>query len=252
MLPLRSVLCATDFSQFSVSAYRYGLLLAREYRAKLLLLHVSELWLHPSVDYAIPGKGFEESRRILIEQTENELRRFVRSAPYEGIELRSEVREGQAADAILTAGRLHQADMIVVGTHGRRGFDRVMLGSVAERVMRKASCPVLLVGQPSPQLGDQTRRAVGIRRLVFCTDFSENAQRAMDYALSLMDEFHAELTVVHVLEDVPNGTDVAAVAARARTELDRLVQAQAGTTRKIKTEVRMGKAYAQIIDLAAK
>src|SRR5208283_2108986 len=139
-----------------------------------------------------------------------------------------------------------------MGTHGQRGFDRLMLGSVTERVMRTASCPVLVVRNPPRDVmaTDKEGRHVHLlRQILFCTDFSENSERALNYAISATAEYDAELTLLHVLEEVPSPAKTEEAIATATEQLDKLIPPERRKTLKIKTAVRIGKPYRQIIQL---
>ena len=95
------------------------------------------------------------------------------------------------------------ADLVVMGTHGRSGFERLVLGSVTERVLRKSACPVLTVPKGIP---DVATPPVLFNRIVCAVDFSDCSMHALNYAMSLAQEADAHLTVVHVIElppDVP-------------------------------------------------
>jgi nucleotide-binding universal stress UspA family protein len=251
-MELRRIVCPVDFSEFSVSAYRYALSLARHFRAKLFVQHIVELGRHPSVYYAPSADSFDEFCRKLSENAREQLQGFVKQYTHDEIEPECVVQQGETSDAILSFADARKADMIVMGTHGRRGFDRLMLGSATERVIRKASCPVLVVRKPahdvvglSPQ-----RDSVPLGRILFCTDFSEHSRRALDPALSLTEEYNAELTLLHVLEDIPGPSETVKAKAKAMEQLDKLIPPERRKTVRIKTEVRIGKPYQQIIQLA--
>jgi len=162
------------------------------------------------------------------------------------------VQQGTASDSILAFAEAQDTDLIVIGTHGRRGFDRLMLGSVAERVIRKASCPVLAVCRPSHDfiVPGKQQGPVRLSRILFCTDFSENSQRALDHAISLSTEYTAECTLLHVLEDVPSSANIEQAIATATERLDKLIPPEGRKTGRIGTIVRIGKPYEQIIQLA--
>jgi nucleotide-binding universal stress UspA family protein len=149
--------------------------------------------------------------------------------------------------------QLQKADVIVMGTHGRRGFDRLMLGSVTDRVMRTAPCPVLAASKPphgSVAAGKERGHFHHLSRILFCADFSENSERALRYAISATAEYDAELTLLHVLEGVPSPAKTEEARAAAAERLDRLVPPEGGKSLKIRTAVRIGKPYEQIIQLA--
>ncbi len=133
----------------------------------------------------------------------------------------------------------------------RRGFDRLMVGSVTERVLRKASCPVLAVHKPSQDFlssGEQ-QDPVHLNRILFCTDFSENSERALGHAISLTAEYNAELTLLHVLEDIPSWSSIDEATSAATEQLDELVPPEKPKAGSIKTVVRRGSPYQQIIQL---
>ena len=254
MPELRRILCPIDFSEFSMRAYRYALSVAWHYGAKLFVQHVVELWRYPYADFAASAGLFEEFCRALREMGEEQLQQFVKTYTHDEVQPERVVQQGMAPDCILAFAEAQEADLIVMGTHGRRGFDRLMLGSVTERVMRKASCPVLTVNKPSHDFigSDKRPGPVHLSRILFCTDFSENSQRALDHAISLTAEYNAELTLLHVLEDIPDSAKIEQAMATAIEQLDKLIPPEGRKTGKIKikTTVRIGKPYQQIIQLA--
>jgi nucleotide-binding universal stress UspA family protein len=163
------------------------------------------------------------------------------------------VHQGIAPDSILSFAQAQKTDVIVMGTHGRRGYDRLMLGSVTDRVMRRAPCPVLAVCKPphdSMAAGKERGHVHHLSRILFCTDFSENSERALNYAISATTEYDAELTLLHVLEEVPSPAKTEEAIAAATEQLDKLIPPEGRKTLKIKTAVRIGKPYRQIIQLA--
>ncbi len=252
MPEIRRILCPIDFSEFSARAYRYALSLAQHYRATLFVEHVVELYRHPSAGYVATAGLYEEFLQHLLHNAEEQLQEFVKDHAENGIQPERVVEQGIASDSILAFAEGQKADLIIMGTHGRRGFDRLMLGSVTERVMRKASCPVLAVRKPPHDFdssGEQHDLA-HLNRILFCTDFSENSRRALDYALSLATEYQAELTLVHVLEDISVSADIEGAIARATKQLDQLIPREVRKAGAIKKLVRIGKPYQQIIQLA--
>ena len=154
-----------------------------------------------------------------------------------------------AADSILALAEAQKVDLIVMGTHGRRGFDRLMVGSVTERVLRKASCPVLAVHKPSRDfLSLREQDPVRLNRILFCTDFSENSRRALGHALSLTAEYNAELTLLHVLKDIPGSSIID--EAIAMEQLDSLIPQEKPKAGRIRSMVRKGSPYEQIIQFS--
>ena len=251
MLEIKLILCPVDFSEFSVRAYRHALSVAQHYRAKLVALHIVELWRYPSLSFVPSGTAYDETCQVLFEKGEQELQELVRSNTLGKTLPELAVEQGTAADTILSVAARLRADGIVMGTHGRRGYDRMMLGSVAERVMRNAPCPVLVVNKPPDDLSaasNEEGQEHRLYRILFCTDFSENSERALNYAISATTEYDGELTLLHVLEEKPAKTHQAIAAARQ--QLERLIPAEVRKTLNSRFAVRVGKPYEQIIQFA--
>jgi nucleotide-binding universal stress UspA family protein len=253
ILEIKLILCPVDFSEISIRAYRYALSLAEHYQARLVVQHIVELWRHPSVGFVTSADLYEEFERTLRESGKEQLREFVKKHTYGEIQPELVMHGGFASDSILAFAQAQNTDVIVIGSHGRRGFDRLMLGSVTDRVMRRASCPVLVVGKlftESLPADERRPHLHHVSRILFCTDFSENSEWALNYAISVRAEYDAELTLLHVLHEpsTPAETEEAIVAAKQR--LDRLIASQGRKSLKIETAVRIGKPYEQIIQFS--
>jgi nucleotide-binding universal stress UspA family protein len=251
-LKIKLILCPIDFSEFSVSAYQHALSVAAHYEAKLVAQHIVELWRHPSADFAPSAGLYEESCQALRESGKEQLQEFVKNHTHREIQPELLVEVGVAADSILSFAQSQETDVIVMGTHGRRGFDRLMLGSVTDRVMRRAPCPVLAASKPPHDsvTASNEQHFHHLSRILFCADFSENSERALRYAISATAEYDAELTLLHVLEGVPSPAKTEEATATAAERLDKLIPPEGRKSLKIKTAVRIGKSYAQIIELA--
>jgi nucleotide-binding universal stress UspA family protein len=149
MLAIRTILHPTDFSEHSANAFGLACALARDYSARLLVLHVVErpVLAYGGVMTPPPPPPSPEAREAAIEK----LRRISpadRAIPVEHL-----CEEGDAATGILQVARERQGDLIVMGSHGRTGLGRLLMGSVAEQVVRRAACPVLIVRAPFQQQG---------------------------------------------------------------------------------------------------
>src|SRR6202051_712988 len=245
MREIELILCPIDFSEFSVRAYHHAVSLAEHYQAKLVAQHVVELWRYPFSDYVASQGDHAEFEQALRESGSKQLQEFVKNHTHDEIQPELVVHEGVAADSILSFAQARKADLIVLGTHGRRGFDRLVLGSVTDRVIRTVPCPVLAISKPphdSSAAGEE-RGPVHhhLSRILFCTDFSENSERALNYAISATAEYDAELTLLHVLEEVPSPTKTEEVIATATERLNKLIPQEGRKTLKIKRAVRVGK-----------
>jgi nucleotide-binding universal stress UspA family protein len=251
---IQRILCPIDFSEFSTRAFRHAVSLAEHYRASLVALHVVEMWKYPYADYAaVDGGDYANLRESLHKGGEEHLREFVSQHRHEGIAAQLAICEGRAPDSILSFAQREKFDLIVMGIHGRRGFDRLMLGSATDRVMREASCPVLAVCQPphdAVAAGESGHYVHYLKRILICTDFSENSDRALDYAISVAEEYGAELTVMHVVEEVRSKAEEDGVLATAKQRLERLIPTEKRTSIKAKTLVSIGKPYQRIVEYA--
>jgi nucleotide-binding universal stress UspA family protein len=253
MIEIKFILCPLDFSEFSIRAYRHALSLSEHYRAKLVAQHVVEIWRHPSVSFAATANLYEEYCQELRGSGREQLQEFVKKHTYNEIQSELVVNEGSAADLILSFAQERKMDLIVMGTHGLRGFDRLMLGSVTDRVMRAASCPVLAVREPPHDIvaaGQERHNPHRLNRILACADFSEDSGLALNYAFSAAAEYDAELTLLHVLEKVPSAAKTEEAIAEATEQLNKLIPPERRNTPKIKTAVCIGKPYQKIVQFA--
>jgi nucleotide-binding universal stress UspA family protein len=252
MLRIERILCPVDFSEPSAKAYDSAQSLARHYQAKLFLQHVVDFVL-PAYAYYADAIYINQLFQTIRDGARKQLQDFAKSHTRSGVHPECLVHEGGVADSILSFAAAQNVDLIVMGTHGLKGVDRVALGSVAEKVLRKARCPVLVSrkagqGVAAPQ-GRQD--SVHLRRVIFCTDFSDPARGALEYALSVAAEYDAEITLLHVLEDVQRLDNIQEAIATATKQIDKLVPAERREAAKIKTMVRIGRDYEQIIQFAS-
>ena len=251
MMRIEKILCPLDFSEYSAKAYDYAQSLAQHYGARLLLQHVVQPLTSTYPYYAFPD-SINEVFWNLDSHAEKKLAEFVAEHQRNGLNTERFVHSGTVTDCVLEFAEKEGVDMIVMGTHGRHGFDRLAMGSVTEKILRKARCPVLVVRNPAHDFvspGDAAE-PVRLERILFCTDFSDHSSRARSYALSLAMEYNAELTMLHVLEDLPAGEDLQAAVAACTRQLEEAVPEDARNWCKIRSAVRIGKPYQQILQIA--
>jgi nucleotide-binding universal stress UspA family protein len=149
------------------------------------------------------------------------------------------------------------SDLIVIGTHGRSGFQRLFLGSTAEKVLRKARCPVMTVPPQAPNA--MPRGPAPFTRILCAVDFSTSSSLALDYAMSLAEESGAALMLVHVIEVIPlyydlsppAVVDLAAWTNAALVQLREMVPAGVRSRCAVKEVVETGKPYRRVLALAA-
>lgn len=251
MLKMERILCPVDFSEFSVKAIEYACSLARHYGSKLYLEHVVQPLTAAYPYYAFPD-SVNQVFWNLNADAERQLHDLARKHLRNGIQPDFVVQNGFPVESILSLAEEKSVDLIVMGTHGRQGLDRMAVGSVTEKVLRKARCPVLAVRKPIYDFVTTEEGAdpVHLRTILFCTDFSEHSQRAIGYALSLAMEFNAELTMLHVLEDTGASEDFQSATATALDQLEKLAPDEVRNWCTVKTAVRLGKPYQEIIQVA--
>ena len=257
MMSIRRILCPLDFSDFSRHALARAAEIAKAHDATITALHVVPT---PVLMAPLP---FETVQTVVPPLTAAQLERaradvtaFARLDSTISVPIDAEVVEAPTIheEIVSQAARLH-ADLIVMGTHGRGSFQRMFLGSVAERVLRMARSPVMTVG-PSAE-----GRSGAFKNILCGVDFSESSFAALDYALALAGRSNGHVTAVNVVEWTPVGydplvgppTDLAgyrmSAAANAR---QRLVKAIATTSTEIPVRkvVTSGKPRHELLRIA--
>jgi nucleotide-binding universal stress UspA family protein len=148
MLPIRKILCPTDFSEPSGEGYKTALLLAKHFGAQLLVLHVS-----PPIPVMPMGEGavhfnVKEYSLEIENYARSRLKEWISEAAVEEVTISGVLGEGDAAEEIVRAAESQDADLIVIATHGHSGWRKLVTGSVTEKVVRTSSRPVLTVRAP--------------------------------------------------------------------------------------------------------
>ncbi len=144
MPQFRKILVPVDFSECSREAFRYALSLARQYKSKVILLHVIDSRSYDSI-FHIHMVSEEEATEMLKQHCLKKYEQLLADHQTEGIELEQRVKSGHPYVEIVREAAHEEVDLIVIGTHGRSGLDHILFGSVAEKVVRKAPCPTLAV-----------------------------------------------------------------------------------------------------------
>jgi nucleotide-binding universal stress UspA family protein len=259
---VRHILCPIDFSEGSRRALDHAVTLARSHHARLSVVHVQQLSIPV---YGVSHLGPEALQPIVLTDLErqallNRLDAEVaedRMAAHVPIETVLD-EAASISEAIVSRARTTAVDLIVIGTHGRSGFEHLMLGSVAEKVLRKAACPVLTVPAHAPDA--VPRDAGSVRRIVCPIDFSSSSEAALDYAAALAHGADARLTVLHVVEPIPALPDYSGTVdltqlrhecfQHARTQLSRTVKEFVRETRGTDELVLVGRPHAEILRVA--
>ena len=261
MIEIRRILCPVDFSDYSRRALDHAIAIARWYESTVTALHVFS-----PAPVAAWGPGPVVFEPIVLtavdrEQLLADTKAFIEAETAPWVAIEAVVREGNTAAEILDQATNMSADLLVIGTHGRSGFERLLLGSVAEKVPRKAGCPVLTVPRRLPDAVPSG--PVLFKRILCAVDFSESSLTALKYALSLAQEADGCLTVVHVLGaefvgQVGIGEEHVSLAAfqrqheeEARTLLDKAVPESTAAYCKADTMLLRGKPWREILRIAS-
>ncbi|HWF90644.1 MAG TPA: universal stress protein [Terriglobales bacterium] len=191
-IDIKRILCPTDFSPVSLAALPVASTLAEEYGAEVFLTHICS-----PVPYTA---GSPEMLEALERREENEawekLRNILVGNDLRNVPASSLVRWGGPVDEVNRLVRDDKVDMIVTSTHGRTGWKHLLMGSVAEELLRTVPCPVITVG---PKLQRRFAKAASIKNIVYATDLSEESKAAFPYVASMATRYRAALTLLHVL-----------------------------------------------------
>lgn len=251
------VLCPVDFSDTSRRALQYAAALAAWYEARLTVLHV----MRPEGDVPI-GAGLGEGAVALpaptAEQVLSHLAREVAALDTAPADPALRIASGPPHQQVLEQIAALGADLLVIGTHGRSGFQRLFLGSVTEKLLRTAPCPVLTVS-PGSSPG---RQPVLFKQILCPTDFSPTAARAVAVALDLGRQADGCVTLLHAIEyldpeaaEEPMDVQVRAYRERLIDQFRQRLHAQAEGEPQTWCEIRevlaVNRAYREILDRAA-
>lgn len=199
---LRSILIATDLSAASRQALRHAITLARYFDAKLYIVHVIS-----SLGLTMAGPDATAMASVLARRDVSFLEReLIFQGDLRAIRHHVIVREGDIWEEVEDVVRREHIDLLVIGTHSRSGFLKLVLGSVAEKIFRGALSPVVTVGPNSPPEPDLPLMACP-GPLMYPTDFSPASLAALPYAISVANHFKARLALVHLLFPVPRADE---------------------------------------------
>jgi len=261
MVEIRHVLCPVDFSDFSRRTLDHAIAVAKWYGSRLTVMYV----------YQVPMAGLTLASGLapapvegLVlspgdrEQLRQQLKAFTPAEAVKNIPVEFCVAEGDVAAEILAEAQ--SADMLVMGTHGRSGFEHLVLGSATEKVLRKAVCPLLTIPRAAP---DATEAVPALfHHIIAAVDFSEASMHALTFALSLAEEADAHLTLLHVVdiprelaqwadEDQEGKRHVEQWKASALTRLRAVVPDAARVYCHVEERIETGQAYREILRVAA-
>lgn len=199
MISIARILCPVDFSEFSRRALDYSIGIARWYGANVTALHVCPITVNAPAIGPAPGAFVPTvASPVDMQLLRDMLKNFVAAEAAEGVRIDMQVIEAPVVQEIVAQAQLLPADLLVLGTHGRSGVERVLLGSVTEKLLHQAPCPVLTVPRAA---ADAVPVAPGLFTRILCpTDFSPASDAAVKWALAIAQEAQADLLLLHVFE----------------------------------------------------
>lgn len=196
--PPRVSLFATDFSTACDNAWSYALAIASEYRSKLLLAHV----IDPNLFAAVPSGLADAAKEQVRREKQVELERLQQSIGNSYLDFEVLLREGEIADVLLRIIQERDVKLLITGTRGYSRTERLLLGSVAEKLFRQAHCPVLVVPERA-----RLSETLIIHRILCPIDFSPDSPSALAFATSVARHHTAQLILMHVLDEDVTGTN---------------------------------------------
>jgi nucleotide-binding universal stress UspA family protein len=198
VIGFKQILFATDFSESSQRAFAYAMAVARRYGSALSVVHV----IPPEPRDPIPLEPLPRQLNRLWLDAEQKLKTL--GARLNDLDHHLLLEQGPVWDVLARVVQLEKIDLLVLGTHGRGGLTKLVLGSVAEEVLRLAPCPVLTVGPHVPSaVSGANSGTFEFRRILFATDFGPASANAFPYALSLAEENQAKLVLLHMVSPMP-------------------------------------------------
>jgi len=241
----KNILLATDFSPASDAALPHALVIAAQYGSKLYIAHV----ISPEYRDLQPS----ETTATMIQQergsTEQKLEPLLGAVRQKGISCQPLTGEGVIWDVLLDMIHQNDIDLIILGTHGRRGMSKVVLGSVAEEAFRMAPCPVLTVG---PKTSETRSKDVQLGHILYPVGFVPDSSNAAAYAVSLAEEYHAKLTYMKVFADmVPSPEEKAQIQEPVRRWMDDHIPAESDQRERTSFELGFGPTAEAILKFAS-
>jgi nucleotide-binding universal stress UspA family protein len=268
--PPKKILVPLDLSARALKALQHAQALARRFGSELHLVHITEPLVYPTdLGYAPVVSGDLETE--LQEGSRERLAAVVEAVRQAGFTVSGRLQVGRPHTEIVAAAADFGADLVVLTTHGFTGLKHVLLGSVAERVVRHAPCPVWVVRDPEREpasteggvgAGDKAKETpdvLGLQRVVVATDFSEASRAALEYAAALAQVFRAGLLLVHVTElpyveanlaDVDTRVFEETTRQQAEEQLSKLVQAHQAAGLSVESRLVVGAAWHETVELA--
>jgi nucleotide-binding universal stress UspA family protein len=241
----KNILLATDFSPASDRALEFAASLARRFGSRVYLTHVITLDGFPMMAPEIVARSLK-AERIAAEKSIGEI---VESGRLNAVPNQVVIQEGNLWPAIETLIKRHEIDLLVIGTHGAGALRKILIGSGAEEIFRKAQIPVLTVG---PSTHKEPFYEMEFKNILFATNFGRSAEREAEYAFSLAQEHRSRLMFLHAFPhpEAYSGDVLVLEKQRYKVELQELVPRATELHCKLDFEVAVGEPVEQILRAA--
>jgi nucleotide-binding universal stress UspA family protein len=239
----KQVLLATDLSSEAAVALYYATEIARRFGSSLFVTHV----ISPSETAFITPEYWGASQQVIEDAARRQLAEI--DEKLQGLPHKILLERGRVADTICFDIDTTAIDLLILGTHGREGLGRITRGSVAEELIRRASCPVLTVGPhaPVPESG-----VSAFQQILFATNFGPKSLAGTEYAIAVAQEFQSQITVLNVMneDDFDSPVDPQAALQVRMKRLGNLIRSDSGLAHKPECLLDFGKAADVILRLA--
>jgi nucleotide-binding universal stress UspA family protein len=211
MIHIENILVPVDFSDPSKKAVKYGLSLAAEFNARLIIAHIVPDYR--GLDYTFPTEAYD-LEKLAYQDARTRMSELLPANYRDKTIVETLIKGGDVKDEILGLVQEKNIDLVVMGSHGRRNFERLFLGSVTERMLRQLPVPVLTVSQ-------QDADPAALKRIVYATDLSEGFEAGLQFSIRLARGLDAALTVTHVIamQQAYVGAEMAAYLPNLTTEV---------------------------------
>jgi nucleotide-binding universal stress UspA family protein len=236
-IPIHNVLLATDFSLTANTALSYAAAIAVRYNSRLIVAHV----INPEAFDLLETESGKAAAKQARDEATRKISELLTAAQLPGESSEIVVSEGAVADRLLDIIQQHRVDVAVLGTHGRRAFHKLILGSITEEIFRVAPCPVLTVGPKTLPLSADRQ----IRHVLYLLEFVPDTSKAAAYAVSLAHQYGAALTVMNVREDM---TATSAATDWFRPEMEHWIQQHLPQASDLRNRVRFHMGFGAAAD----
>src|SRR5262245_34408426 len=199
MIDVKRILVPVDFSEPSKKAVNYGVSWALQFNARLILAHIVPS--HTGFVYTFPTESFAFEKDQAA-YARSMLPTMVPEEYHDRLNLMAIVKVGVLKDELLAIIKDEYIDVVVLGTNGRNGFERLFLGSLTERMLRTLPVPILTVSHLDPTMELHSAEPVPLSKILYATDLSNGSEVGMKFSLDLARRTGARLTVLHVLDPI--------------------------------------------------